>query len=116
MSGSASRGPTVINRHHFKGRPMPRPWVYIGRGTPLGNPFTVAEHGEQALPRYRRWLWDRIRESDPRVLEALRGLTPRHHLVCSCAPRPCHGDVVVAAWHWLVARDSAPNERSRDGR
>jgi len=106
VPGSAT-GPTVVNRHHFHGKRLPEPFVYIGRGSPLGNPFTVAEHGaESALALYRRWLWDRIRASDRRVLEALRRITPRHHLVCSCAPRPCHGDVVVAAWHWLRSRDA----------
>lgn len=97
--------PKVINRHHFRGKAWPKPAVYIGRGTPLGNPFTVAEHGLDALDLYRRWLWDRIKARDRAVLQALRSITARHHLVCSCAPRPCHGDVVVAAWRWLHERD-----------
>lgn len=93
--------PTVINRHHFKGKPMPRPWRYIGRGSPLGNPFTIKEHGMAALGLYRRWLWDHIRSKNAAVLGELRSIGPDEHLVCSCAPRPCHGDIVLAAWKWL---------------
>jgi hypothetical protein len=100
--------PTVINRWHFapkaKGlgaKPLPTPWLYIGRGTPLGNPFTVANYGSSALELYRRWLWDRLAARDSAVLAEMSRITDAHYLVCSCKPRPCHGDVVVAAWHWL---------------
>lgn len=97
--------PVVINRHHYRNRRFPQPWCYIGRGTPLGNPFTLKEHGPQALELYRRWLWDKIRDKDPAVLRALRRITAEHHLVCSCKPRPCHGDVVVRAWQWLKEQE-----------
>jgi len=93
--------PLVINRHHYKKKPKPRPWIYIGRGSPLGNPFTVKEHGLDALELYRSWLWRKLVERDPGVLAEMRKITAQHHLVCSCAPRPCHGDVVVKAWAWL---------------
>jgi len=54
-----------------------------------------------------RWLWAKIKSRDPDVMRALREISARHSLVCSCAPRPCHGDVVVAAWRWL---NSLPRE------
>lgn len=92
--------PTVVNRHHFRGKPLPRPSVYIGRGTPLGNPFRYPEHPD-AMERYRAWLWERIKARDAAVLAALLEIRAETHLVCSCAPRPCHGDVVVRAWEWL---------------
>ena len=92
--------PTVVNRHHFKDTSeIPRPDV--GRGTPLGNPYTRQKHGEEALALYRRWLWSRIQERDPKVMRALRAIRADLHLVCSCAPRPCHADVIVRAWEWL---------------
>lgn len=93
--------PTVVNRHHYKKGELPRPWTYVGRGTPLGNPFTVQEHGQNALELYRRWLWDKIRGSDPQVLSALADIREDTNLVCSCAPRPCHADVICRAWAWL---------------
>lgn len=93
--------PTVLNRHHYRGQRFPEPWIYVGRGHPLGNPYTVADHGIAALELYRRWLWKKIRERDTRVLGAMAQIREETHLVCSCAPRPCHADVIVRAWQWL---------------
>lgn len=95
--------PTVVNRHHFKGKALPKPSRYIGRGTPLGNPFTVKEHGAEALAMYKRWLWSKMKTDDPEVMRELRSIRANESLVCSCAPRPCHGDVIVAAWEWMQA-------------
>lgn len=96
--------PIVVNRHHFKSKALPEPNVYIGRGTPLGNPFTREEHGELAIPKYREHLWELVRRRDPAVLTALNAIGPGHHLVCSCAPRPCHGDFVLEVWEWLAGK------------
>lgn len=103
-------GLRVVNRHHFPDG-VPSPSIYIGRGTPLGNPFTVKEWGELALPKYREWLWEKLNEQDSAVLGAFAEITVEHKLVCSCKPRPCHGDVIVAAWDWLrKQRDAAADE------
>lgn len=111
--------PAVLNRHHLRGKAWPAHCVYIGRpgtlaqrllrqhrgvlldGTALGNRFTLAEHGEDALKLYRRWLWGEMGKRDSAARGVLEMLRPEHNLVCSCAPRPCHGDVVLAAWRWL---------------
>ena len=94
--------PTVVNRHWYKGKPLPAEARYIGRGTPLGNPYTVDELGVgDALDLYRTWLWGKIRKNDPSVYAEMRAITPETLLVCSCKPRPCHGDVVVRAWSWM---------------
>lgn len=112
-------GPSVINRHHFRWEPgfgeepdragavdrrpsLPSPRLYIGRGTPLGNPYTKPEHGTRALSLYRRWLFEKVRASDRLVLAELASITAAHHLVCSCAPKPCHGDVIVSCWRWAL--------------
>jgi len=102
----------VVNRHCHKG-PWPAHSFYIGRpgggaaareisrgavdATLFGNPFTLQEHGEDALGLYKRWLWDKLQE-DPGYKAALRALPPDAVLVCSCKPRDCHGDVIIAAW------------------
>jgi hypothetical protein len=116
--------PVVLNRHHFRSRDeIPDPWIYMGRGHPLGNPFVVVkddpeirstleadpsnpEHRSSmdALTRYKRWLWDKICKRDLAVLRELGKITPETNLVCSCAPRPCHLDVVVRAWKWARGR------------
>lgn len=105
----ARAAPVVVNRHHYRSRQMPKPWVYIGRNatdpsksSPLANPYTVQEHGASALDLYRQWLRERVAAADPDVMAALRAITPAHSLVCSCAPRPCHGDAVVEVWREVV--------------
>jgi hypothetical protein len=96
--------PTVVNRHHFHGQPLPKPSLYIGRGTPLGNPFTVAEHGDDALRLFRLHLSKAVEERRYDVLAAINSITPNHYLICSCAPRPCHGDIVLELWEWLAGK------------
>lgn len=71
--------------------------IYIGRGSPLGNPFPI-EHGTDkdrmhVIERYREHFYSNI-VSDPemkRYIESLRGLK----LGCHCKPLPCHGDVIA---------------------
>ena len=82
-----------------------RDCVYIGRaGHGLsgkwGNPVAIGRQcpncgkvhtsGGDTLPCYREML-NRILDHDPQFLEPLRG----KHLVCFCAPNPCHGDVIM---------------------
>jgi hypothetical protein len=63
--------------------------VYIGRGSPWGNPFKIGEHGNR----------DEVCDLFERVtlptldLEPLRG----KNLVCFCAPQRCHGDSILRA-------------------
>lgn len=75
--------------------------VYIGRAVPehglaaskWGNPFVMADESdaerERALDAYREWV---ASQSDLMAsLEELRG----RRLGCWCAPKRCHGDVLV---------------------
>lgn len=93
----------VVNRHHG------RKGVYIGRGTPLGNPYShlpsakakrLVATRDEAVDRYERWLRRKIAKGDPAVvgeLDRLRALWKRRGklvLECFCAPHRCHGDVV----------------------
>ena len=97
-----NRLPEVVNRHWYHKTGLPPEARYIGRGTPLGNPFTAQQYEvDEALDLYRRWLWKKIRGGDEAVLAELRRITPETKLVCSCKPKPCHGDVVVRAWGWI---------------
>ena len=101
----ATPEPTIWNRHH--GDP-PGEAVYVGRGSPLGNPFSIqrgesrAEAAPRVLDDYRRWLWSKINprssDVDQRVSAALGALTPAMYLVCSCWPAQCHAEIIVRAW------------------
>jgi hypothetical protein len=81
---------------------------YIGRGSPLGNPFShrmgtkaqfVVDSREQAIAQYRDWLLARIEERDPAICQELNRLAMKVllgplKLRCYCAPKACHGDVI----------------------
>lgn len=119
-------GPHVINRHRYLPTPgfgppgsdartgrerrpeLPEGSIYVGRGTPLGNPFRREKHGEAALDLYLDWLRVQVRKRDPAVMLALRSIRATSFLVCSCSPKPCHADVIAHVWRalrdagWLV--------------
>ena len=89
---------TVLNRHH--GNPKGQ---YIGRGTPLGNPFKV-EKGRtrrQAIEQFRKWALNALTDQRHPFTVAAKELKTRHDagedikLVCSCKPDACHGDIIV---------------------
>ena len=75
---------------------------YIGRSSPLGNPFIIGRDGTRndVVAKYRQWLWQQM-QSDPSILRLVAELEGRD-LVCWCAPLPCHGDVLVAASRWAA--------------
>lgn len=65
--------------------------VYIGRPSKWGNPFVIGGDGtrEQVIEKYRAWLLQQ-----PELMAALPELRGKV-LGCWCAPRACHGDVLV---------------------
>lgn len=86
---------TVVNRHYDEFD------VYIGRGTPLGNPFK-AVYGvstrQEVIALFKKHLWRQI-QNGTITLDYLRSLDGKR-LGCSCYPKACHGDVVVQAVKW----------------
>lgn len=76
--------------------------VYIGRPSKWGNPFThlntntqakfKVNSREEAIEAYRKW----ITEGDGRhLLKDLHELKGKV-LGCWCAPKLCHGDILIA--------------------
>ena len=66
---------------------------YIGRGSAYGNPFLIGADGDRELvirkfKAYAEWRLSK----EPEWLEPLRG----YDLACYCAPKACHGDVIIA--------------------
>jgi hypothetical protein len=88
---------TVANKRHGA------PGEYIGRPSPLGNPFPIGPvHGtrENVIDKYRAWLtciWNNG-GSGPELRELFRladlALAGDLRLLCYCAPKACHGDVI----------------------
>lgn len=77
--------------------------VYVGRGTPLGNPFVIGEHGtrDEVIDQYRDWLQHKIQTRDMAVLTGMARLKPDSSLICSCAPARCHAEVIREEWEKL---------------
>lgn len=108
-----TRVPTVINRYHKLPTRPGVPRIYIGRPSPLGNPFVIGQHGDRAscIEQYRHWLWQRLKDADQAVLGELRRIntllvTTDFELECYCVPADCHGRVIRDALAWLASRAS----------
>lgn len=107
----------ILNNHIFPHNVSTS--VYVGRGTPLGNPFIIGKHGDrdEVIRKYRRWLWEQIRpennvNGESEALTALKGLLVIYKahgelgLKCFCAPKPCHADIIKKAILWLEKTQS----------
>jgi len=75
--------------------------IYIGRPSPLGNPFSN-KHGtlaqfvtEDPIADYREYLLNKIKNKDEAIITALKQIKEDSILVCWCKPKPCHGDVII---------------------
>lgn len=103
LYGVAARPIIIVNKHHGK------TGEYIGRGSPLGNPYSHMEGTkaqfktrtrEQAIELYRVWLNEQIANNNPTVLAELNRLGNKAiddkglALQCFCYPKPCHGEVI----------------------
>ena len=76
-------------------------FVYIGRPHVLGNPFPLDDPKDPlkraaVIEEYRAWFLERVENDDAfrAAVQAVRGCD----LGCWCAPRACHGDVIL---EWL---------------
>lgn len=80
------RSPLVVNveRDEFD--------VYVGRGTPWGNPFREGPttNRTQIIARYEAWLL-----AQPELVERAREELRGRRLGCHCRPRQCHADVLA---------------------
>lgn len=96
LMGVTARSITIVNKHHGKSG------EYIGRGSPLGNPFVIGKHGtrEQVIAKYAVWLQEQIDKGNPVVLDELNRLGNKAIdekglvLQCFCYPKPCHGEII----------------------
>ena len=99
----------VVNKRIFKGKNL----SYIGRGSPLGNPFThkegtkaefIVDSIETAVEAYRSYLNDAINNKDKKICDELNRLYKLYYtqgevlnLGCYCKYKGdelCHGDIV----------------------
>ena len=95
---------SVVNKRFTNGG------LYVGRPSPLGNPFKLGRDGDRVtvIQKYRRWLWSKIQRRDAAVmaeLERIKALVvagKRVDLMCWCAPEPCHANVIKSCLEWMT--------------
>ena len=86
---------TVVNKHFFEGDSM-----YIGRGSPLGNPFKLSPDSRATvIAKYRVYLEAAIDKEQPDIMAELSRIKSKLlmgdvNLACFCAPSACHGDII----------------------
>lgn len=94
---------TVINKYQ-----KPNSGEYIGRSSPLGNPYShisgtkaqfMVHDRDEAVAHFEAWLEVQIRERNWVVINELNRLLKLAkegdlELRCFCAPKRCHGDVI----------------------
>ena len=110
---SVSSSIRVVNKRTHKGE-----GVYIGRPSVLGNPFshlsgTLADFKvdtrDEAIDLYREWLIDHIQADTPQRRELYRLVeiyerTGSLTLICCCAPKRCHGQVIAEVIENIIVR------------
>lgn len=76
---------------------------YIGRGSPLGNPFVMQnksiEERNRVCDLYDQWFYEQLEKENLFLiteLEKLHELSKQGDVIlgCYCAPLRCHGDTI----------------------
>lgn len=101
----------VVNKKCLLGMKKVENEFFIGRPSPLGNPYKISKNvnREEAIKKYRAWLWDRIKKKDEKVVSELRkikqaAIDGNVYLICYCSPLPCHGDVIKSCVEWCISK------------
>lgn len=90
--------PRVFNK---RSRAIPPDAVYVGRPTIYGNPFPMDGEAERNMvcDRYEAWI-----KTQPELLKAVRERLRGKNLVCWCAPKRCHADILLR-----IANEDTPH-------
>lgn len=105
---------TVRNRKTYKDQGE---WICRGKSV-LGNPFHLVDvnddvERDKIIKEYKVWLWTHIQNNNPIIMKELERLhklardTDELNLICFCAPKPCHGDVVKTCIEWIERENNA---------
>ena len=93
--------------------------VYVGRPTPLGNPFRIGPDGSRAevIQLYTDWFYEQLDavltadyrsaavKHQLRVIQKVHRLKGEVCLLCWCAPKLCHANVVAEYLTWLGEKE-----------
>jgi hypothetical protein len=74
--------------------------IYVGRPSPLGNPFEIGTHGtrSEVIQKYEEYFVNRL-ETDESFKSEFLKLVDRAEkenicLVCWCCPQRCHAEII----------------------
>ena len=102
----------VVNK--YAGFPSSGHREYIGRPSVLGNPYKIGIDGDRAqvIQKFRDHLDEVLKDPEHPVTRRIRELAiiARNgdlFLVCFCAPKSCHGNVIKDA----IERMNRPQAR-----
>lgn len=79
----------VYNKYH-KNAPIDA--VYVGRGTPFGNPFIIGKDGD------RDEVCDKFEEmihQNENLKKLVKQKLKGKNLICFCSPKRCHADTLL---------------------
>lgn len=80
--------PTIYNQHNDG---VPAHAIYVGRGSPFGNPFRIVNgRRDKAIMKFRGWLL-----TQPDLIEKVKRELRGKDLVCYCAPSFCHAEILM---------------------
>ncbi len=78
--------------YHYHDPDKPDDARYVGRPGSFGNPYVIGLDGnrEEVLEKYMAYLI-----GNPQLMELAKIELKGKDLVCWCAPRPCHADILM---------------------
>jgi len=81
----------VINRKTYKGND----YIYIGRGTPFGNPNSHLDGFKTREDSINAYQYDFDKKIKTDIIFKIQVLSLHGKILgCSCKPQKCHGDVI----------------------
>jgi len=81
--------PKVYNKYHNN---APNGSIYIGRGSPYGNPFPITKTDDRDAVCDK---FEQLVESSTELKAKFISELKNKDLVCFCAPKRCHGDYLL---------------------
>lgn len=88
----------IVNKHTHRATNND---IYIGRGSVLGNPFKIGSSNDRGtvIAKYKDYILREIAEANEKIIDEFSRIkeVARYNdvnLICFCAPKACHGDVI----------------------
>ena len=94
----------IINKHKYPTKQYPPNTIYVGRGSPLGNPTPIdATHTRNDVcDKYHKDMLNavtynmltQVQADELNKIHALHKAGETVHLACYCYPKRCHAETI----------------------